>query len=457
MFWKRLAAVVLAALVFAPGVPALAQKRKAKGGAKATASSTAKGGPVLPAIKYTQFFLPNGLRVILHEDHSTPIVAVNVWYHVGSKNEEPGRTGFAHLFEHMMFQGSKTTTTTTFPHPGGGGAINGSTNPGPHELLGARAVELPRDSRSSWRPTAWGPARRDDAGQARQPARRGQEREAAALRQPALRAGDLQDCRRRCTPRATRTTGSPIGSMEDLSAASLDDVKASSAATTCRTTRASSSRGDFDPAEARALVEKYFGPIPQGRRRSSRPQPPVPRLDKEMREQMEDRVQLPRVYMIWHSVPAFSKDDAALDTLASSSGAASVRGSTRRSLYDKQIAQQVVGLQRLERDRRPLPDRRHREARPHASPRSQQAIDAEIGKLKAAPPDRRRDRARLQRARGRHSSTASRPSAASAARTTSSTTTRPSSTTPATSSKTSRATARSRPPTCSASRSSVSD
>ena len=84
MFWKRLALVTLAALVFAPGMTALAQKGKKSKGTATTTKAT--GAPVLPPIKYTQYFLPNGLRVIFHEDHSTPIVGVNVWYHVGSKN-----------------------------------------------------------------------------------------------------------------------------------------------------------------------------------------------------------------------------------------------------------------------------------------------------------------------------------------------------------------------------------
>src|SRR5688500_11650125 len=88
----------------------------------------AAGARVLPPIPYTQFTLPNGLRVILHEDHSVPIVGVNVWYHVGSKNEVPGRTGFAHLFEHMMFQGSKNYDDDYFrPLQTVGGTLNGST------------------------------------------------------------------------------------------------------------------------------------------------------------------------------------------------------------------------------------------------------------------------------------------------------------------------------------------
>ena len=84
----------------------------------------------LPPIKVTEFKLKNGLRVILHEDHSTPIVGVNLWYHVGSKNEVPGKTGFAHLFEHMMFQGSKNYDDDYFkPIQEAGGTLNGSTNP----------------------------------------------------------------------------------------------------------------------------------------------------------------------------------------------------------------------------------------------------------------------------------------------------------------------------------------
>ncbi|HEX8117041.1 MAG TPA: insulinase family protein, partial [Pyrinomonadaceae bacterium] len=122
MFSKRLLTAALVALLCAPALPALAQKGKAKAPARAASA------PVLPPIKYTQFFLPNGLRVIFHEDHSTPIVGVNLWYHVGSKNESPGRTGFAHLFEHMMFQGFKGYDYDYVPAVQEvGGAVNGST------------------------------------------------------------------------------------------------------------------------------------------------------------------------------------------------------------------------------------------------------------------------------------------------------------------------------------------
>src|SRR5205085_3568669 len=109
-------------------IAVLAQRRSRSSAPNKTASATEETA-VLPPIKFTEFTLPNGLRVILHEDHSTPIVAVNVWYHVGSKNEVPGRTGFAHLFEHMMFQGSLHHDDEYFqPIQEAGGAGNGSTN-----------------------------------------------------------------------------------------------------------------------------------------------------------------------------------------------------------------------------------------------------------------------------------------------------------------------------------------
>ena len=107
---------------------------------------------------------------------------------------------------------------------------------------------------------------------------------------------------------------SPIGSMEDLSAASLDDVKAFFRRYYVPNNASLVIAGDFDPKEARAWVEKYFGPIPKGEE-VTRPQVATPKLDREVREQIDDRVQFPRVYMVWHSAPQYSKDEAALDLL----------------------------------------------------------------------------------------------------------------------------------------------
>ena len=121
---KRVAALLLSLAIFAPGLT-LAQRNNMQNKTDSSKTEAAQ----LPQINITEFKLDNGLRVILHEDHSTPIVAVNVWYHVGSKNEVPGRTGFAHLFEHMMFQGSQHHDTDYFgPLQEAGGSLNGSTN-----------------------------------------------------------------------------------------------------------------------------------------------------------------------------------------------------------------------------------------------------------------------------------------------------------------------------------------
>ena len=116
------------------------------------------------AVPYEMFRLPNGLTVIVHEDHSAPIVSVNCWYHVGSGRETPGRTGFAHLFEHLMFEGSKNVPEGAFDRwlEAVGGDNNGSTNERPHQLLGERAGERARDAAlPRVRPHGL-PARRDE-------------------------------------------------------------------------------------------------------------------------------------------------------------------------------------------------------------------------------------------------------------------------------------------------------
>jgi zinc protease len=223
MFWKRLAAVVLAALVFAPGVPALAQKRKAKGAKTATAS---KGGPVLPPIKYTQFFLPNGLRVIFHEDHSTPIVGVNLWYHVGSKNEEKGRTGFAHLFEHMMFQGFKGYDYDYVPViQEVGGAINGSTSQDRTnywELVPSNFLETAlfmEAGRMKGLLDAMTQTKLDN----QRDVVKNEKRQRIDNQPYGQATYKIQEV---MYPEGHPYHWSPIGSMEDLSAASLEDVKA---------------------------------------------------------------------------------------------------------------------------------------------------------------------------------------------------------------------------------------
>src|SRR5207253_4375170 len=177
---------------------------------------------------------------------------------------------------------------------------------------------------------------------------------------------------------------SPIGSMEDLSAASLEDVKAFFRHYYVPNNASLVVSGDFNPAEARRMVEKYFSPIPKGEA-IVRPNMPEPALDREIREQIDDRVQLPRLYMTWHSVPQFSKDEAALDTLSSILGGGKSSRLYKALQYDKQIAQtvgsfdgtnEIGGLFQIIATAKPG----------HTLEEIQQAIDAEIEKLKTSGP-----------------------------------------------------------------------
>ena len=141
-------------------------------------------------VPYTTFTLPNGLKVILHEDHSLPIVTVNTWYHVGSGDEKPGRTGFAHLFEHLMFMGSQHVPTGEFDQllEAAGARQQRLDHRGPHQLLRGRSRERPpADALPRLGPHGL-PAARDDRREGGPAARRGEERAAAELREPALRA-----------------------------------------------------------------------------------------------------------------------------------------------------------------------------------------------------------------------------------------------------------------------------
>ncbi|HEX8293439.1 MAG TPA: insulinase family protein [Pyrinomonadaceae bacterium] len=382
MLWKRLLTTLLVTLLCAPAYPALAQKG-AKGGAKA---STAKAGaPVLPPIKYTQFFLPNGLRVIFHEDHSTPIVGVNVWYHVGSKNEDKGRTGFAHLFEHMMFQGFKGYEYDYSPTIQElGGAVNGSTTQDRTnywELVPSNFLEsalFMEAGRMAGLLEAMTQTKLDNQRDVVK-----NEKRQRIDNQPYGQA--IYKITEAMYPEGHPYRWSVIGSMEDLSAASLDDVKAFFRRYYVPNNASLVLAGDFDPKEARAWVEKYFGPIPKGEP-VTRPRVAAPRLDREVREQIDDRVQFPRLYIAWHSAPQYSKDEAALDLLSGILGGGKSGRLYKALQYgENQIAQQVAlfnntseiaGLMQLVAQPRPG----------HTLEEIERVVQAEIEKIKAAPP-----------------------------------------------------------------------
>jgi predicted Zn-dependent peptidase len=338
--WRSTIAALLAALVAAPALPALAQQRRGGRSGSTAPAQSQRGGRVLPAINYTQFFLPNGLRVVLHEDRSTPIVAVNVWYHVGSKNEVPGRTGFAHLFEHMMFQGSKNYNNDFFkPMQEAGALLNGTTNADRTnywEVLPSNFLELALFMEA------------DRMGGLLEAMTQGKLDNQIAVVQNEKRQRYDNAPYGLVGERISKEMYPPehpyhwltIGSLEDLAAASLDDVKDFFRRYYTPNNASLVIAGDFDPKQARQLVEKYFKPIQKGPD-PVRPKVAQPSLERELRVEMEDRVQLPRVYMVWHSVPQFSKDEAALDTLASVLGGGKSSRLYKTLVYDRQIAQQV--------------------------------------------------------------------------------------------------------------------
>ena len=186
------------------------------------------GARRLPHIPVERFTLPNGLTVLLSPDTTAPIVSVTIWYHVGSKNEQRGRTGFAHLFEHVMFQGSEHVAKGEHIKTDRGRrrTMNGSTQQRSHRTTTRPCPEqLPRDRALARIGSHGVPPARADAGEARQPARRREERAALAGRQPAVRQRG-RGAGRRLVPRPNPYSWPVIGSMADLSAASLDDVKA---------------------------------------------------------------------------------------------------------------------------------------------------------------------------------------------------------------------------------------
>ena len=311
----------------------------------------APGGasPRVPKIAFEKYRLPNGLDVILHEDHSTPIVAVNVWYHVGSKNERPGRTGFAHLFEHMMFQGSKHYNRDFFGPLQKAGAqpgarLNGSTSADrtnywetvPSNYL-ELAIWMESDRMAFLLPAMTQEKLDNQRDVVKNERRQSYENRPYGLAYEVILAAAY--------PPDHPYSWPTIGSMADLTAASREDVADFFRRYYHPGNASLCIAGDFDPGQARRLVEKYFGPIPAGPKVAKLP-PRVPRLKEPLRVQMTDRVGLARLYLNWHTVPMFAADDAELDVLADVLAGGKTSRLYRRLVRELQIAQDVNATQR---------------------------------------------------------------------------------------------------------------
>jgi zinc protease len=284
--------------------------------------------------------LPNGLTLIVHEDHSVPRVATNIWYRVGSGDEKVGRTGFAHLFEHLMFMGSENAPYPTFDkllEPFGMGA-NGSTTEDRTNYLqdgAANALETTlwlEADRMGWMlptmDTAKVNAQRDIVKN---------ERRQSYENQPYGKAADI-------LPPALYPKGHPyswpvIGSMADLSAASIEDVKEFFRQYYAPNNAAIVVAGDVNTDSVRRMVRKYFGNIPRGPG-ISRPTPP-PFTVRDTGIVTEDRVQLPRLYLGWHTIASNHRDAAPLDILSYLLSGARNSRLTNTLVYQREIATSV--------------------------------------------------------------------------------------------------------------------
>lgn len=339
-------------------------------------------------VPYTQFTLPNGLHVILHQDRTVPIASVNLWYHVGSGSEKPGRTGFAHLFEHIMFEGSEHVPEGDFDNwlEGAGGNNNGSTSTDrtnyvvdvPSNAL-ELALYLEADRMGFLLPTLTQEKLDGQRDVVKNEKRQGVDNQPYG--QAFIELAAL------LYPKGHPYSWSTIGSMEDLSAASLSDVVEFFKTYYVPNNASLVIAGDIDPATVRPLVEKWFGDIPRGADAPPMSAPPA-QLSEVRRKTITDRVQLPRLYLAWHTPALYAPGDATMDMVANLLTGGKNSRLYRRLVYDLQIAQDVTAAQQSQA----LGGAFFviATARPGQSlDKLREVIDEEIAKLASTPPDAR--------------------------------------------------------------------
>nr|WP_166211296.1 pitrilysin family protein [Lysobacter telluris] len=306
-----------------------------------TATPVASPAASAVDIAYQQFTLPNGLQVIVHEDHKAPIVAVNLWYHVGSKDEPAGRSGFAHLYEHLMFQASENHKGEYFTPFEQAGATdqNGTTNPDRtnfFENVPTTALDM-----ALWMESERMGHLLGGIDQAALDEQRGvvQNEKREGENQP---YGQLDEVEARTMyPVGHPYHHTTIGSMADLNAASLDDVK-----TWFRTWYGPNNAvlvlaGDIDLATAKDKVARYFGDIPAGPT-MAQPKVDVAPLAKSGRTVLEDKVPQPLVQRLWNVAPAGTREADLLDLFAQVLGGAADSRLDRRLVHGEKLADSVA-------------------------------------------------------------------------------------------------------------------
>src|SRR5579862_1955179 len=312
----------------------------------AAATATATSSIAIPNIKYEKYTLPNGLVVILSEDHRLPLVSTNIWYHVGPANELPGKTGFAHLFEHMMFEGSKHVPGNShfrYLEAAGATGINGTTDfdrTNYFETLPSNQLEL-----ALWLESdrmGYLPDHLDQASLTNQQDVVRNERRQSVENSPygIVEEGLFHNL----FPKGHPYYADVMGSHADIQAAKLEDVRNFFKLYYAPNNASLAIVGDFDPAQAKQLVEKYFGPLKRGA-----PVPKIaavtPPITSERRVVIHDHVELPRVYMGWLTASIFKPGDADADLASQILGGGKSSRLYKKLVYEKQIALDVSASQ----------------------------------------------------------------------------------------------------------------
>ncbi len=294
-------------------------------------------------IRFSKHTLANGLDVLLHEAHGCPIVAVNIWYHVGSKNERPGHTGFAHLFEHLMFEGSQHHDSGFFqPLQAAGASLNGSTNADRTnywEVVPASSLDLAlwmeSDRMGFLLPALTAQKFNNQRDVVLNERRQNYENRPYGLASMAMLATLFPDDH----PYHWTT----IGEIADLQAAKVEEAHEFFRQYYHPANASIALAGDFDADEALALVRAYFEPIPAGPRID-----PVTRtvsLERERRIYLEDRVELPRLYLAWLTPAMYAEGDADLDLATDLLANGKMSRLYKRLVYDERIATDVSASQ----------------------------------------------------------------------------------------------------------------
>jgi len=336
---RRMRASLLVALaVVVSSVPAFPQTESAPKPKPRTSAPAAKGAEIpIPDIPYTKFVLANGLTVLVHEDHKAPIVAVNTWYHVGSKNEKPGKTGFAHLFEHLMFSGSQNFDFTYINQMEKIGAtdLNGTTNNDrtnyfenvPTSMLDY--VLFAESDRMGHLLPVLDQKKLDLQRGVVQNEKRQDENQPYAVSEELITENTY--------PAGHPYSWTVIGSMKDLDAASLADVQDWFKTYYGPNNVTLVLAGDITPEVAKQKVEKYYGAIPPG--------PPISKQEVWVAKRtgthrgwVQDRVPQARLYRVWNVPQTDSPDEALLDLAAHTLGQGKTSRLYKRLVYKDQIA-----------------------------------------------------------------------------------------------------------------------